>query len=665
MRIQSVAVILAVAGTLPCAAARHEARMLGEQPGQPTLGASAMYRESATSIVVWRLPDGEQVAFYPRPRPAKGHRAAGFVAAGLPTGQRRLLAWTFDESLSTGTPRSMLARLHAFEAPGEEPGRELFATRLDATLHEAVNLVRAEYSPGERRAVVRIKSPDHVRKSYAFHRLTVDLEAGRVEVASATYAMDARHHAGYAYAYDAEDPIPHSDHAEVKIDDDGRLIALEYENDTAMTVDARTGKRIALLQGVPAKSYRGTWLDGPGHAFELSDADAGRVRLMIWDAMTGRKNVERVLPDSVLKQGLEFAPRKALFLERASSDSVRVWDLASQDEPATIGPLSEVDRWGGFVPGHGRQAQLSDDGSYLVYRSSGRYRVASIDPPITPSYSPAGHASSVAALVNVDDPPVTRTPRAPDAYAVVIGVSKYRSNGIPPVSDALRDARAVYATLTRSMGFDAANTLLLLDGQAGRADLDKSLGPWLRNRVGPRSRVFVYFSGHGAPNPVSGEGYLMPFDGDPNYLAETAYPLTRLYAELAALPTREVTVVLDSCFSGRGDRSLLAAGARPLVVSKPQAAGDNTVVISASASTQISLSHRRARHGLLTYHLLEGLRGPADADGDGQVTAAEAFGYARPAVEREARLQNAEQTPVASPSQERLAATAPWVLLKK
>ncbi len=44
----------------------------------------------------------------------------------------------------------------------------------------------------------------------------------------------------------------------------------------------------------------------------------------------------------------------------------------------------------------------------------------------------------------------------------------------------------------------------------------------------------------------------MPYDGDPNYLPQTGYPLKRLYEQLANLPSREMIVVLDSCFSGMG-----------------------------------------------------------------------------------------------------------------
>ncbi|OGR90213.1 MAG: hypothetical protein A2V88_11290 [Elusimicrobia bacterium RBG_16_66_12] len=251
----------------------------------------------------------------------------------------------------------------------------------------------------------------------------------------------------------------------------------------------------------------------------------------------------------------------------------------------------------------------------------------------------------------MDTPPEARLPVDPEAYAVVIGIERYRQKGIPPVEFAARDAQAMYDYLTQSMGFDEKNVILLRNEDAGKTDLEKYLGPWLTNRVTAQSRVFIYYAGHGAPNPVTGAGYLIPYDGDPSYTEVAAYPAKLLYETLAKLPTKRVTVVLDSCFSGQGQRSLLAQGARPLVnaVKTEAGMGANTVTLTAAGGNQISTYLQDAQHGLLTYFLLKGLKGAADADGDGEVTTAEVFSYLKPMVEREARKQNVTQTPTLSP----------------
>ena len=166
---------------------------------------------------------------------------------------------------------------------------------------------------------------------------------------------------------------------------------------------------------------------------------------------------------------------------------------------------------------------------------------------------------------DLDAPPSSNTAVDPEAYAVVIGVEKYRQAGIPPVEFAARDAQSMHSYLTRAMGFDPKNAVLLQNEAATKTDLEKYLGTWLRRRVTEKSRVFVFYAGHGAPNPATGEGFLIPYEGDPSYTEDTAFPVKRLYENLAKLKAREITVVLDACFSGQGNRSVIAKGARPLV----------------------------------------------------------------------------------------------------
>lgn len=180
------------------------------------------------------------------------------------------------------------------------------------------------------------------------------------------------------------------------------------------------------------------------------------------------------------------------------------------------------------------------------------------------------------------------------------------------------------------------------------SDLEKYIERWLPNRVDKDSSVLIYYSGHGAPNPTTQEGFLVPYDGDPTFLEITGYPLKRLYEQLAKLPAREILVVLDSCFSGSGGRSVIAKGARPLVISmeNPVLAGDKVVVMTASSAAQISSTYDQKNHGLFTYFFLKGLQGAADANKDGKIELDELYGYLKPQVTGVARREfNNDQVP--------------------
>lgn len=251
------------------------------------------------------------------------------------------------------------------------------------------------------------------------------------------------------------------------------------------------------------------------------------------------------------------------------------------------------------------------------------------------------------------DAPRYKAGERPDDYAVVIGIEKY--SDLPEARFAENDAAAVRDHLA-ALGIPERNIVSLVGAKAGKAAFMKTFETWLPRNAGPESTVWVYYSGHGAPDPGTGQAYLLPWDGDPQFLDDTGYPLKRLYAKLEALPAKRVIVALDSCFSGAGGRSVLAKGTRPLVskmdLSVP---GSKIVAITASASDQVSGTLEDQGHGLFTYHFLSGLNGAA-ADTRGRVTLDGLYGYLQPKVADSARRQNRDQTPQLLPRREAAAA---------
>jgi hypothetical protein len=248
-------------------------------------------------------------------------------------------------------------------------------------------------------------------------------------------------------------------------------------------------------------------------------------------------------------------------------------------------------------------------------------------------------AAPVAVVYKSDvDAPAYKVSENPDAYALVVGVEKY--NTLPDARFAERDAKAMNAHLL-AMGYPQRNIVLLTGSQATKTGLIKNLEAWLPNNVTEKSTVMFYFSGHGAPDAKTSQAYLVPMDGDPQYLEETAYPIKRLYSKLAALKAKRVLVALDSCFSGAGGRSVLATGTRPLVAKLELAPGEGKVVsLSASSSDEITGALEEQGHGLFTYQLLKALTETA-----GRGTVSEVYAALKPRVQDEARRQNRAQTP--------------------
>ena len=260
---------------------------------------------------------------------------------------------------------------------------------------------------------------------------------------------------------------------------------------------------------------------------------------------------------------------------------------------------------------------------------------------------PENTPPSIVAKSDVDEVPVAKAKLNKNAYAIVIGIENYRQK-LPKADYAVADAKSVTEYLTKVMGYSEENVITLLNDHASNVDLVKYFEKWLPNNVAKDSSVFIYFSGHGAPNPKTGDAYLVPYDGDPTFIEETGFSLRRMYAALGKLPAKEVVVALDSCFSGAGGRSVLAKGARPIVLSveNPVLASKNITVLSASAGDQVSSTYDEKGHGLFTYFMLKGIKNEDVVRQDGSIDIGSLFDYVKPQVSSIARKKyNNEQTP--------------------
>lgn len=265
--------------------------------------------------------------------------------------------------------------------------------------------------------------------------------------------------------------------------------------------------------------------------------------------------------------------------------------------------------------------------------------------------------TSAPAASDVDDPPPGRAPSR-DAVALVVGIERYRD--LPGAPYARADAETMRDYLVRVVGVPEENVAVKTDDRATRADLGEAFEDWLPARVQPGQQVFVYYAGHGAPGDDGKEAYLVPYDGNPGNLRKSGYPLRQLYRALDRLPTANVNVILDACFSGVGERSVMARGARALVRVEENAiaGGARAVVLASSRADQMSLSYGEKRHGLFTYYLFRALRGEADGDRDGAVTLRETFAYVSAQVRQQAGRQMKRQEPVLLPDPEALGARA-------
>jgi|GEM_PF-2304130 len=220
-----------------------------------------------------------------------------------------------------------------------------------------------------------------------------------------------------------------------------------------------------------------------------------------------------------------------------------------------------------------------------------------------------------------------------DAVAVIIGNKDYSCGDVPAVEYAKNDAAVMRQYVTALLGYREGNVVYVENatGAEFRSIFGTQEYPGrLTNMVKEgKSDVFIYYSGHGAPDPNTRQGYFIPVDCCPDDARLNGYPLETFYENLGKLSPRSLTVVIDACFSGGSNTGMLIGQASPLSieVENPAVVDSNRVVLASSSGNEISSWYPEKRHGLFTYYFLKGLRGEADVDGNGKLTSRELFDY--------------------------------------
>ena len=234
--------------------------------------------------------------------------------------------------------------------------------------------------------------------------------------------------------------------------------------------------------------------------------------------------------------------------------------------------------------------------------------------------------------------------RESDDVALIIEIGRYtRSPVIPDVRPAAADAARIRAYFTGKLGIRPENILHLKNPTSG--ELVEALGNErshkgrLHDMVRDSSvNLHVYYVGHGVPGEGGEGAYLVPGDARAGKFELLGYPLDLLYRNLARIPARTRTVVLEACFSGASPAGSLFANASPVFVATDRPAPPPGITLyAAGAADQIASWSEDGGHSLFTRHFVEGMSGAADGNGDGRVAPAELRRYLSDTVTYQAR----------------------------
>src|SRR6266496_218753 len=198
---------------------------------------------------------------------------------------------------------------------------------------------------------------------------------------------------------------------------------------------------------------------------------------------------------------------------------------------------------------------------------------------------------------------------------VFIGIDRYQAPEINELRYAERDARALHALFADTFG-DGAE--LLVGEQAMRAAIEAQFAALAH--ADADDFVVISFSGHGSETHE-----LVTYDADVHDLGHTCIPLDQLTEWFKAIPARQLVCFLDCCFSGAMGAKVLQVESTPRrMLSEAglleQLAGDGRLILTASTANQPAWENPKIGHGLLTYFLLQALRGAEEVRKAGKVS---------------------------------------------
>lgn len=286
------------------------------------------------------------------------------------------------------------------------------------------------------------------------------------------------------------------------------------------------------------------------------------------------------------------------------------------------------------------------------------------------------------------------TAREFEKYALLIGVNKYSSSGLPDLQYAKRDVLELRKTLL-SIGYRPQNVIVMTDD----AD-DARLRPSQRNILdqlrrlsngedgkseknfekyayAKRDHVLIALSGHGVQ--IGDQSYFCPDDADINAEGNAGdpvadkrlIPLALVKQRLDLIPVGVKLLLCDACRDTLGPKKggdkafpvgLLAFSPlalfpnlnedelnQPQATTRPKAraAGEKGVAgFFSCRESQRAYEDARIKHSWFFHFVIRGLQGAADSPPDGKIHLEELVHYVRREVSITQRGKNIDQMPV-------------------
>ena len=204
-------------------------------------------------------------------------------------------------------------------------------------------------------------------------------------------------------------------------------------------------------------------------------------------------------------------------------------------------------------------------------------------------------------------------------YVVLVGISEYGTL-YENLTYCHQDAIDMYGLLK---AYTVPENIILLTDKQATHDNIVYYTKRLYSQAQPDDVVIFFFSGHGNANVFFAYDKTLHFNTLQSVFRQTKAKRKLIFA--------------DACFSGtlrQPGNQTASANSNP---------GKNVLLFLSSRSNQFSQENSALKNGIFTYFLLTGLKGEADFNSDGYITAKELFNFVNPKVKAQS---NGNQIPV-------------------
>lgn len=206
-------------------------------------------------------------------------------------------------------------------------------------------------------------------------------------------------------------------------------------------------------------------------------------------------------------------------------------------------------------------------------------------------------------------------------WAVVIGISKYKDSS-RNLRFAKNDAISFKEVLLSKCRFQEDHILFLIDKDATREAIRRSIESWLSSKIRLNDLVVIYFSGHGTQakdrdgDEEDGfDEYLVPHDFKNGDMSSGICDDIFAYW-IANLISNKILIIFDCCFSGGAAKvkGFYRSGVKGDVhtddfvkdISR-EIPRRGVALLAASKPDQVSFEDDSLKNGVFTYYIIEGI----------------------------------------------------------